>query len=59
MTVDPTADTTVEPDETVILTVTAGTGYDVGTPASATGTITNDDTDVTVAVSPRRWPKTG
>ena len=30
MTVDPTADTTVEPDETVILTVTSGTGYNVG-----------------------------
>ena len=29
VTVDPTADNTVEPDETVILTVTAGTGYNV------------------------------
>jgi hypothetical protein len=52
VTVDPEADSTVEPDETVILTVTAGTGYNVGTPASASGTITNDDTDVSVAVSP-------
>ncbi len=52
VTVDPSADTTVEPDETVILTVTAGAGYAVGVPASATGTITNDDTDVSVAVSP-------
>ena len=52
VTVDPSADTTVEPDETVILTVTAGAGYAVGAPASATGTITNDDTDVSVAVSP-------
>jgi Ca2+-binding RTX toxin-like protein len=52
VTVDPSADSTVEPDETVQLTVTAGTGYVVGAPASATGTITNDDTDVTVAVSP-------
>ncbi len=52
VTVDPSADTTVEPDETVILTVTAGAGYTVGVPASATGTITNDDTDVSVAVSP-------
>jgi hypothetical protein len=50
--VDPEADSTVEPDETVILTVTAGTGYTVGAPASASGTITNDDTDVSVAVSP-------
>jgi hypothetical protein len=53
VTVDPTADTTVEPDETVILTVAAGTGYNVaGVNNSATGTITNDDTDVSVAVSP-------
>ena len=52
MTLDPTTDTTVELDETAILTVVAGTSYDVGTPASATGTITNDDTDVTVAVAP-------
>jgi Ca2+-binding RTX toxin-like protein len=52
VTVDPTADSTVEPNETVILTVVTGASYDVGTPAAATGTITNDDTDVTVAVSP-------
>ena len=52
VTIDPEADNTVEPDETVILTVTAGAGYNVGAPASATGTITNDDTDVSVAVSP-------
>jgi Ca2+-binding RTX toxin-like protein len=52
VTVDPSADITVEPDETVILTVTAGTGYSIGAPNSATGTINNDDTDVSVAVSP-------
>ena len=52
MTVDPTADNTVEPDETVILTVTAGTGYNVGAPSVATGTITNDDSSVSVAVAP-------
>jgi hypothetical protein len=52
VTIDPSADLTVEPDETVILTVTAGSGYSVGVPSSATGTITNDDTDVSVAVAP-------
>jgi Ca2+-binding RTX toxin-like protein len=52
VTIDPSADNTVEPDETVSLTVTAGAGYSVGAPSSATGTITNDDTNVTVAVSP-------
>jgi uncharacterized repeat protein (TIGR01451 family) len=43
VTVNPTADMTSEPDETVILTVAAGTGYNVSTPSSATGTILNDD----------------
>src|ERR1051326_2990824 len=43
VTVDPTADNISEPDETVILTVAAGTGYSVGAPSSATGTILNDD----------------
>src|SRR5262249_510537 len=52
VTVDPTADTTSEPDETVILTLAAGTGYSVGAPSSATGTILNDDVNVSVAVSP-------
>ncbi|BCU13935.1 hypothetical protein MAN88_44990 [Microcystis aeruginosa] len=50
--VDPTADTTVETDETVILTLAAGTGYTVGTTTPVTGTITNDDTSVTLAVAP-------
>jgi hypothetical protein len=52
ITVSPTDDTTVEADETVLLTVTAeggsALGYDVGTPSAATGTILNDDTDVKV-----------
>jgi len=52
VTIDPSADTTTEPDETVILTVVSGTGYEVGAPASATGTINNDDNNVSVAVSP-------
>ncbi|WP_272481214.1 beta strand repeat-containing protein, partial [Microcystis aeruginosa] len=52
VTVDPTADTTVESDETVILTLASGTGYTVGTTTPVTGTITNDDTSVTLAVSP-------
>ncbi|MCZ8324668.1 MAG: putative Ig domain-containing protein [Sphingomonadaceae bacterium] len=43
LTIDPTADTTVEPNETVIVTVASGSGYTVGSPASATGTISNDE----------------
>ena len=53
ITINPNVDGTVEPDETVTLTVAAGTGYTVGVPASATGTILNDDVpSVTVSVSP-------
>ncbi len=52
VTVDPTADTTVESDETVSLTLASGTGYTIGTTSAVTGTITNDDTQVTLAVSP-------
>ncbi|WP_275576585.1 Calx-beta domain-containing protein, partial [Microcystis aeruginosa] len=50
--VDPTADTIVESDETVALTLATGTGYIIGTTNAVTGTITNDDTSVTLAVSP-------
>ncbi|PNJ99830.1 calx-beta domain protein, partial [Cylindrospermopsis raciborskii C07] len=52
VTVDPTPDTTVEADETVILTLASGTGYTIGTTSGVTGTITNDDTQVALAVSP-------
>ncbi|TRU37621.1 MAG: hypothetical protein EWV78_06785, partial [Microcystis aeruginosa Ma_MB_F_20061100_S20D] len=51
--VDPTADTTVESDETVILTLATGTGYTIGTPDAVIGTITNDDLpSITLAISP-------
>jgi hypothetical protein len=43
VTVNPSTDSTSEPDETVILTLSSGTGYIVGTPSAATGTITDDD----------------
>src|SRR4029079_2702362 len=41
VTIDPNVDTTIEDNETAILTVTAGGGYSVGAPSVATGTITN------------------
>jgi uncharacterized repeat protein (TIGR01451 family) len=59
VTIDPVADSMVEPDETVILTVAPGAGYGVGSPSSATGTITNDDTDVSVAVAPSSTAEDG
>ena len=43
VTIDPTPDVLFEPNETVILTVTSGTGYNVASPSAATGTINNDD----------------
>ncbi|MDK2411222.1 Calx-beta domain-containing protein [Aphanizomenon sp. PH219] len=56
LTIDPTADTTVEIDKTVAVTLTTGTGYTVGTTTAVTGTITNDDVvaspTITLAVSP-------
>ncbi|MBE9195310.1 VCBS repeat-containing protein [Synechocystis sp. LEGE 06083] len=45
LTINPTADTTVEPDQTVILTLASGTGYTIGTTNGVTGTITNDDSN--------------
>ncbi|MFM6129345.1 MAG: cadherin domain-containing protein, partial [Sphaerospermopsis kisseleviana] len=44
LTIDPTADAVIEPDETVILTLVSGTDYTIGTPTAVTGTILNDDT---------------
>ncbi|HEX6987222.1 MAG TPA: fibronectin type III domain-containing protein, partial [Planctomycetaceae bacterium] len=41
--VRPTADATAEPDEAVLLTLVEAAGYDVGSGASASGTITDDD----------------
>ncbi|MDB9467245.1 Calx-beta domain-containing protein, partial [Dolichospermum circinale CS-539/09] len=52
LTIDPTADTIVESDETVALTLATGTGYTVGTTGAVTGTIANDDATITLAVSP-------
>ena len=53
VTVNPTNDSTLEPHETVVITLAAGSGYAVGSPASATGTILNDDSPVVnVAVAP-------
>ena len=43
VTVDPIGDSTFEGDETVVLSITSGTGYSLGSSSSATGTIRNDD----------------
>ncbi len=48
ITVTPINDTLVESDETVIVTLSANSAYTIGTPSSATVTITSDD----VAINP-------
>jgi hypothetical protein len=57
VTVDPTVDTSVEPDETVALTLTAGTGYTIGTSGAVVGTITNDDAATTPPSTPTALPR--
>lgn len=52
VTVSAIADSLREPDETVVLTVTEGDGYLVGSPQAATGTITNDESSVLLTVTP-------
>jgi hypothetical protein len=53
LTIDPTADTTIENDETVALTLATGTGYTIGTTAAVIGTITNDDfPSITLTLAP-------
>ena len=53
--VNPTPDTTVEPNETVALTLVSNAAYTIGTTGAVTGTITNDDTatpnNVTLALN--------
>ena len=55
LTVTPLQDTLVEADETVILTLASGTDYTLGTPSSATVTLTSDDSNtytVTASANP-------
>jgi hypothetical protein len=55
VTVDPIANTEIETDETVALTLASGTGYTIGTAGAVTGTIANDDfalPSINLAVSP-------
>jgi uncharacterized repeat protein (TIGR01451 family) len=60
--VTPLTDCLVEGDETVVFTVTTGVGYQVGTPSSASGTITNvpDSGAPTITLIPNldvmMWP---
>ena len=44
ITINPTGDTTLEPDETLKISISNGTGYNAGSPSTQTVTIVNDDT---------------
>ncbi|MFS0518943.1 beta strand repeat-containing protein [Nostoc sp. UIC 10607] len=57
VTINPTADTIFEADETVSLTLTSGTGYTIATSEAVTGEITNDDTQINLAVNNVLWAK--
>ena len=48
VTIDPNPDDTVESDETVGLSIASGAGYNIGSPSSAIGTITNDDHELSI-----------
>ena len=54
----PIDDAEVESNEVVILTLTAGSGYDVGQPGLATITITSDDDPADLTVSSASGPST-
>jgi hypothetical protein len=46
----PVDNTSIEPSESVTLTLTSGTGYTVGTPSTATGTIADNNGTKTVVI---------
>jgi Ca2+-binding RTX toxin-like protein len=52
LTVRPIDDAAVEPAESVVLTVASGTGYTPGTPAQASGSITDNDGALQAASAP-------
>jgi subtilisin-like proprotein convertase family protein len=54
--IDPNADTSIENDETVALTLASGTGYRVGTTTAVTGTILNDD-HIDIDINPPQLTK--
>jgi hypothetical protein len=51
VTLTPVDDAAVEPTETLTATVTSGTGYTVGTPAAASGSIVDNDVAAVVSVA--------
>ena len=58
VTITPINDTTIEPDETVILTITPSSAYTLGAAASATVTIVSDDRAVDLVIGAVTPPAT-
>ena len=58
VTIVPVNDATIEPDETIVLTIGAGQGYVVGTPSTATATLLSDDRAVDLVISTLTPPAT-
>lgn len=52
LSLDPAADTDLEPDETVSLTLAPGSNYTIGPKGTATGTIRNDEPLPVLSVAP-------
>ena len=50
ITISPVGDAVLEPDETLLLTIVSGTGYDIGNPNIVASTIANDDTQTVTPV---------
>jgi len=59
VTVTPLDDSLAESAETVVLTVTAGSGYSVGAPSSGTVTISDDEAAVTIAATDAEAAESG
>jgi len=59
ITVNVSGDTTIEPDEGFTVTLSNPTNATIGTTTGVIGTITNDDTQVTLAVSPNTVTEDG
>ena len=51
LTLTPVDDSAIEGSETVVVTLTAGSGYSLGTPATATVTITDNDAPIATIVA--------
>ena len=58
VTIDPTVDSVLEPNETVTLTVADGIGYSVGSPDAATGIILDDEGPIDFGDAPTGYPVT-